>query len=435
MLFFILIKWFILYISVKSSYCTPKACDKPSGFTSKSIQALYPDNNIQYNIEFIDICHSIKSDLKSSRQFYELENRMTVDERFIAYLKVNLKQFGFTVENVLGKGNYGVVFAAKSQVYGNVAIKIAANKDGAFYDTNTKQECCYYPSNNCPRCSKPIFKLLPFEVANSLLTIDAEGVVKSKAFGIISSYNKLVFYIIVMEKIENSMTLLSFAQKCFKQFNKNTRANYIREAVLKLNEINKNLIKNFHIFHNDLKSDNILISLKKDNSQTKNKCGNGQSELLLYLIDFGNAIVNVNQKDSKGNSLLLYDQIKYKKYFIYYRAPDVSCQMPNAKLPQVLSWYLGVVALEMCGNGVEGVMLAPDNQICYPIRMNMNLPSNANSYDQVIVHDKKTKHQGMCHEPLMANFLQQSLNFNPNTRLSSDSLMKNKFISSSETKS
>ena len=212
-------KILIFKVFITFSICT-NSCSDNFKFSSKSGQFTYNDLALNLNIEFIDICYGLKHGLKPKGNFYLLETSMPTDDRFISFLKTSLKQFGFRVDNVLGKGNYGVVFAAKSEHYGNVAIKIAANKDGAFYDFDNKQECCYTPSNVCQQCSKPISQLVPFEVANSVLALDADGVVKNKAFGIITTHSKLLFYIIVMEKIENSMSLLSFTQQCFKKFNK-----------------------------------------------------------------------------------------------------------------------------------------------------------------------------------------------------------------------
>ncbi|CAF0939672.1 unnamed protein product [Brachionus calyciflorus] len=381
---------------------------------------MFNDYSLNMNIEFIDICYGLKNGLKQKGNFYLVDNTIPTDDKFITFLKSSLKSFGYQVDNVLGKGNYGVVFAAKSEHYGNVAIKIAANKDGAFYDMENKQECCYYPTHVCQKCSKTVNKLLPFEVANAVLTNDADGVVKNKAFGIISSHTKLLFYIIVMEKIENSMTLLSFTQNCFKKFNNEIRLKFIKNSQLRLNEINKNLIKNFNIFHNDLKSDNILVKVK-DATKFK-KCGSGREDLEYYLIDFGNAILNVNQKDQAGNSILLFDQFKYKKYFIIYRAPDVGCQLQYAKMPQLISWYLGIIAFEMCSNGLEHINLSADANVCYAIQ-NRNA-QNSNSFDQIIRHNPKTRSLKLCNQNDMAQYLQTSLIYDPNVRPSSDNLMK-----------
>ncbi|RNA37077.1 hypothetical protein BpHYR1_005819 [Brachionus plicatilis] len=344
---------------------------------------MFKEQNVNLNIEFIDICFGLQNGFKPKGNFYLIDNNIPTDERLIHFLKSNLKNFGFQIENVLGKGNYGVVFAAKSEQYGNVAIKIAANTDGVLYDFESKQECCYHPIGNCDRCSKPVHKLVPFEVANAIFTHDADGVVRSKAFGIISTNTRLLFYILVMEKIENSMTLLSFTQKCFKKFNKDIRKKYIKNALAKLNEINMNLINNQNIFHNDLKSDNILVKVK-DASRFK-KCGSGRQDLEFYLIDFGNAILNVDKKDHAGNFYMSVDQ-----------APDVSCQQNYVNMAKMLSWYLGVIGFEMCSNGIEKANVGADANVCHSI--NSGMAQNSNSFDHFINKNYNQKSLKLCYE-------------------------------------
>lgn len=416
----IFIKLIVLEIFAKICLASMNSCPGKSKFTSKIGQFTFKDQNLNFNIEFIDICHGIKHGFKLNGNFYLVDNTFQTDERLINFLKINLKQFGFHVENVLGKGNYGVVLSAKSDNYENVAIKIAANTDGVFYDFESKKECCHHPIGHCNKCTKPVSKLVPFEVANGILTHDVDGVVKSKAFGIISTNSRLLFYILVMEKIDNSMTLLSFTQKCFKKFNKNIRKKYIKHAQIRLNEINKNLIKNQNIFHNDLKSDNILVKIK-DASRFK-KCGSGRQDLEYYLIDFGNAIIDVNKRDEAGNSFMTADQFNFKKYFILYRAPDISCRMNYVSMPKILSWYLGIIGFEMCSNGIEKISLGPDENICNTI--NSGFSKDFNSFNYLIQRNPNLKSLKLCYENDMKSYLQSALIFDPKVRPSSDSLMK-----------
>lgn len=413
------LKFIFLGILAQKCLGLIKSCSEDSKFSSKIGQYIFKDQNLNLKIEFIDICFGIKSGFKINGNFYLVDNAIQTDDKFIKFLKLNLKNFGFHVENVLGKGNYGIVFAAKSEYYGNVAIKIAANTDGVFYDYETKQECCHHPIGHCNKCFKSVNKLLPFEVANAILTHDADGVVKSKAFGIISTNSRLLFYIIVMEKIENSMTLLSFTQKCFKKFNHDIRKKYIKNAQTRLNEINKNLIKNQKIFHNDLKSDNILVKVK-DASRFK-KCGTGRQDLEYFLIDFGNAILDVSKTDDLSNPYMSTDQFRFKKYFVFYRAPDITCQLNYVSMPKILSWYLGIIGFEMCSNGIEKINLAADENICNSV--NSGMAKSLNSFDYFIHRNKYAKSLKLCYESEIKEYLKSALIFDPQIRPSSDTLM------------
>ena len=411
-------------ILIERSLSSMNSCSEKSKFTSKTGQFFFKDQNLNLNLEFIDICHGIKHGFKINGNFYLVDNSIQTDERLINFLKTNLKHFGFHVENVLGKGNYGIVLSAKSDNYENVAIKIAANTDGVFYDFENKQECCHHPIGYCNKCTKSVSKLIPFEVANGILTHDIDGVVKSKAFGIISTNSRLLFYILVMERIDNSMTLLSFTQKCFKKFNKYVRKRYIKQTQIRLNEINKNLIKNQNIFHNDLKSDNILVKVK-DASRFK-KCGSGRQNLEYYLIDFGNAIIDVNKKDEIGNSYMIADQFKFKKYFIFYRAPDISCHLNYVSMPKILSWYLGIIGFEMCSNGIQKISLGADENICNTV--NSGLSKDFNSFNYFIQRNPNLKSLKLCYENDIKSYLQSALTFDPRVRPSSDSLMKHHLL-------
>lgn len=231
-----------------------------------------------------------------------------------------------------------------------------------------------------------------------------------------------------MEYLENSMTLLSFVQKCFRRFSYKMRLDYISDTERKLNEINKNLIKNYKIFHNDLKSDNILVRIKSSNNGAEN-CGDGSSKLDVYLIDFGNSILNVNRQNNEGSPILVKNQFKYKKYFLVYRAPEITCQLEYVSMSQILAWYLGVVAFEMCTNGgaENSIPIGPGPNVCHMISFKQ--AQNMNSFDSFIKPKPGIQNAfKLCFNKYLANHLRKALVFDPNNRLSSDNLIKLKLI-------
>ena len=199
---------------------------------------------------------------------------------------------------------------------------------------------------------------------------------------------------------------------------------YIREIITKLNIINKNLIEKVQIFHNDLKSDNILIKLKTDKDDTS-KCGTKRSPVDLYMIDFGNSIYNVQNKE-----LLSYKEFMVKKYYQVYKSPDMTCFSPQdgyIKLSKVLAWYLGCIAFELCSGGAEHKLLAPQPHLCGAIRQpTTHEQANANAYNAYIAQYRGEIYQSsndMCFQPAMANFLQNALRFNERSRPTSDNLV------------
>lgn len=233
----------------------PKSCSSTNSklgnkFTSRSLQFGFRDSNTLVQIELIDMCHGHTTGFRLASQYDYLDQQVQVTDDFIEFFRASFPKFGIQVDKVLGKGNYGSVFLARSRHYGKVAIKIATNQDAAFYDPVSRRDCCFgsAQSASCNNpCQRRLSQLIPFEAATGMLTMDASGVVKTKAYGVITAYGRLLFYVVVMEYIENSMTLLSFVQKCFRRFGQRARLDYIVEAQRKLNEINKNLIRNFNV--------------------------------------------------------------------------------------------------------------------------------------------------------------------------------------------
>lgn len=160
-----------------------------------------------------------------------------------------------------------------------------------------------------------------------------------------------------------------------------------------------------------------------DNLQ--NDCGNGKAQLDVYLIDFGNAILNMNRKNQNGESLLVQDQFKFKKYYLLYRVPEITCQLEAAKMPQMLAWYLGIIAFEMCSNGVENIPVGPSANVCQLIKMKRT--QSGNSFDSIIKQRPGAQNSfKVCFEKNMASYLKAALKFDPNLRVSSDSLVKMK---------
>ena len=175
-------------------------------FKSVKFQMPYNSRSV-FDIELIDICYAATNQSFISRSTYsDTDTSYKMDEYTISYLKTVLAKFEIKVGKVLGKGNYGLVFAADSKIYGKVAIKVASSTDGVFFDMKRKYECYAPRSHSANKCPISLDKTVPFEVAGAIITRNIEGVVKSKAYGIITSNHKIVFYIIIMENIQNSMT-------------------------------------------------------------------------------------------------------------------------------------------------------------------------------------------------------------------------------------
>lgn len=243
----ILVNFILLYEYV---FCLPKSCSPEKlKFKTKNVQIGFRDSPAKIQFELIDFCYGLINGFKLKSQYNQIDQQIKINDDFINVFKESFAKFDIKIEKVLGKGNYGSVFLAKSKHYGKLAIKIATNQDSAFYDTVSKQECCFGHTNSpCNPCKRRLNELIPFEAATSMLMIDANGVSKSKAFGVVSANNKLLFYVILMEYLDNSMTLLAYVKKCFKKFSYKMRLNYIMETQKKLNEINKNLIRNYKVF-------------------------------------------------------------------------------------------------------------------------------------------------------------------------------------------
>lgn len=378
------------------------------------------------SIELMDVCFYMSNGYKMRNRFVELDQTTQTDDRFDQVFQQAMRQMNIKIERALGKGNYGRVFAAKSSVYGNVAVKLAVNKDGMFYDMRTRTECCYFASANCPRCQRPIYEMVPFEIAASLFALNANGVVQSKAFGVIGAYNKQMYYVIVMERVDNSMPLNTFAKTCLNKFAPHDIFYFMHHIQVELNRINKNLIMRNRIFHNDLKADNILIKYNSKN------CGNtAEKKFKVYMIDFGNAIVNIRANQRAAKDALLYaNQYSYKRYFLYYRAPELCCDFAHLRLSSLLTWYLGVIAFELCSFGAENVQISPSTaqtsqQMCYFLKSNMNRPSNENSFDLII---QRSAHMyPFCSQPSIQRYLRLALVYSPSSRVSSDHLVKYRF--------
>lgn len=169
-----------------------------------------------------------------------------------------------------------------------------------------------------------------------------------------------------------------------------------------------------------MKSDNILIRLKQTGES--NQCGSGKNPIDVYLIDFGNAILNMNRRNSRGEAILHQSQFRVKKYFMLYRAPEITCQFEQAPMPQMLTWYLGVIAFEMCTNGAQ-IHLAPTVNVCHSLRSREY--GSRNSLEMIV----KPRHSvqaslKFCYEPKMAGYLRKALVFNPTMRISSDNLVR-----------
>ena len=197
---------------------------------------------------------------------------------------------------------------------------------------------------------------------------------------------------------------------------------YIREILTKLNTINTNLVQKVQIFHNDLKSDNILLRIKT-NPDDNNKCGSKKSEIELYMIDFGNSILSVQNKDK-----LLLREFSVKPYYQIYKAPDLSCarQDTDVKFSKLIAWYLGVIGFELCSGGVEHKMLTASPQSCSIIKYPQTAQqANANAFDIHIKNYRNEIYQGsrdLCFKPAMANYLQNALRFSDRSRLTGDIL-------------
>lgn len=198
---------------------------------------------------------------------------------------------------------------------------------------------------------------------------------------------------------------------------------YIREILTKLNTINTNLVQKVQIFHNDLKSDNILLRIKT-NPDDNNKCGSKKSEIELYMIDFGNSILSVQNKDK-----LLLREFSVKPYYQIYKAPELTCITQfdtDVKLPKLITWYLGVIGFELCSGGLEHKMLSINPRACGMIRNPTTSEQiNANAFDVFIKTYRNEIYQnsrGLCFTPAMSNYLQNALRFNEKHRRSSDSL-------------
>jgi serine/threonine protein kinase len=216
--------------------------------------------------------------------------------------------------------------------------------------------------------------------------------------------------------------VLSFAKDCLKQFPSSLKLSYIQEILAKLNIINKNLVEKLQIFHNDLKSDNILMRIKTQPNDN-NKCGSKKSEIELYMIDFGNSILNVQNKDT-----LALKKFTVKKYYQIYKAPDLSCarQDTDVKFSKLIAWYLGVIGFELCSGGVEHKMLTASPQSCNIIKYPQTTQqANANAFDIHIRNYRNEIYQGsrdLCFKPAMATYLQNALRFSDRSRLTGDGL-------------
>ena len=185
-------------------------------FTSKKIQVPY-SSRITFDIEFIDICYMSTNKSFIAKSIYtDIDTSYTMDQYTITYLKNVLTKFDINVGKVLGKGNYGLVFAADSKMYGKVAIKVASNTDGVFFDMRRKHECYAPRAHGGIKCQASLDKTIPFEIAGAVITRNIEGVVKSKAYGIITLNRRIVFYFIIMENIQNSMTRKLICKLLFK---------------------------------------------------------------------------------------------------------------------------------------------------------------------------------------------------------------------------
>lgn len=411
-----------------------RGCSRGSGLTTK-----YQDfSDATYgtiSVELVDNCYAVKSRFKLRSRFSRMDRSTSINGQVVSSLKQALGSMGFQVQKVLGQGNYGRVFAAKSSVYGNVAIKVATTQDGSFYDMHSKSECSFLRQT----CRKPLSQLLPFEVACGVVAMHSPGIIKSKAFGIISSRDHILFYVIVMENIENSMTLLAFTKKCMNRFKKSAKLFYIKQVQKKLSEVNIHLAKKFGLFHNDLKSDNILVrvsapksSSSSSSSGAKNQCGKGSSPLELYLIDFGNAILDIRQSDSTGNKVMSAQQYQLKPYFIVYKAPELHLQLPHIQLSKLISWYMGVIAFEMCSGGLERVMLAPNANTVSQLVQGQASSSSANAYDLAIKPQARSQPavRFCMSQPQLAAYLKAALKYDAKTRLPSYELVKQPFMAS-----
>lgn len=379
------------------------------------------------NAELVENCYAIKAPLRLRSQYNYIDRSLRLTEPVIGTIKSMLGKLGFRVERVLGQGNYGRVFSATSALFGgeSVAVKVATPQDGLFYDMRAKRECSHVDATQTS-CSRPLTQLLPFEVASSLMTMRSRGVVNSRAFGLISSARgQLLFYVIVMRNVKNSSTLLSFVRKCFRRLSRSARLHYMRQVQVKLNEINMALVNQLGIFHNDLKSDNILVRLANESTS----CGaSGRSgELELYLIDFGNAIMNIEKRDASGSRMLSMDQYRTKPYYVIYKAPELKMGSTSIRLSQMLAWYMGVIAFEMCSNGLDRVNLSPSNEIIYQM-------PNHNSFDQIIYKSFYGQQQTqLCFESKdLVDYLRRSLTYDPNRRARSSELVRMPFITKSK---
>lgn len=415
----------LVYIAVEQAAGLPKECEQPAPFGSKLVQVSFPESDFKLDIELLDICHGlVNGGFKIQSAYDKVDSKIKMSTKWINALQASLTKVNITIERTLGKGSFGIVYQGQSGVYGKVAVKIATNQDDAFYDLQAGRDCSLNPMFFENQCNRRVNELIPFEAANGVLTMGAPGVAKFRAFGLISAHGKLLFYLIIMEHIDSSMTLLSFVQKCFKKFNHHQRMNYIVDTQRKLNDINKNLILKHHIFHNDIKSDNILVRVRGTNETTRNRCGNGRADLDLYMIDFGNSIVNVNRKSPQGHTIMAQEQFRFKRYFLIYRAPEVTCQNALIKMAPLMTWYLGVIAFEMCSHGAKDFILAPSMQVCTLLRINF-MP-NANSFDLFIKpYPSAESSFKLCFNKSMAAYLQTALHYDPNTRVPSDYLIKN----------
>lgn len=160
----------------------PRSCRSPPKFKSKSMRFGFSDSQATVQIELIDICHGLTNGLKISTSYEHIDSNVQVRDDWINFFKASFVKFDIHIDKVLGKGNYGSVFLAKSNYYGKIAVKVATNQDAAFWDPVSKQECCFqsHPHVPCNPCQRRLNELIPFEAATSILTLDAPGVVRSK---------------------------------------------------------------------------------------------------------------------------------------------------------------------------------------------------------------------------------------------------------------
>lgn len=259
----VLVYYVVTSIRSTTSLQPPKSCSAPSTaadnklkFKSKTLQFGFRDTSTVVQIELVDMCFAHITGFRLASHYEQLDTRVQMSPEFVEFFRSSLAKFDVQVEKVLGKGNYGSVFLARSKHYGRVALKIATNQDAAFYDPLTRTDCCFggggassQQNSACRPCRRRLSELVPFEVATGMLTMDASsGVVKSKAYGVVSAYGRLLFYVLVMEYIENSTTLLAFVHKCFRRFAHRSRLDYIAHVQAQLNDINKTLLRQFNVF-------------------------------------------------------------------------------------------------------------------------------------------------------------------------------------------